>query len=452
MTALRACTRCIRRQYQYLPGKPAAPQPPRRLLSTTANPLRSNANPLQSGNARTARDQDTARSRRSAVASAAGIAACAMAMYGVIELDVFGLQDAEQQQQRATMKMDGPSGFPSADDNGNGNGDGDGEIRAGHSVIRIKGQDGVDQVDTGTSTIPYFPSTIRLPRATTLDPGSGSGSGSDSDSLNPGDEVPAARIAEADEYQLLGLGIRTVSFLRIQVYVVGLYVSTADIAELQTRLVRTALNPPAPKDKQGTAAEEGGRGLGANFATSLVPGERQQLKELLLDGELGDAAWEAILKKDGLRTAFRIVPTRNTDFLHLRDGWVRGITGRAQKSMVEAGGDGQKGGEFGDDSFGAALNTFKGLFGGGHRKSVPKGQTLLLLRGARGELDALFEPDTARPARWLGRVSDERISRLVWLNYLAGKNVSSEGARKSVVDGVMGIVERPVGTVVQKVV
>jgi hypothetical protein len=37
------------------------------------------------------------------------------------------------------------------------------------------------------------------------------------------------------------------------------------------------------------------------------------------------------------------------------------------------------------------------------------------------------------------------------LNYLAGKTVSSEGARQSVVDGVMGIVERPVGTVVLKV-
>ena len=185
-------------------------------------------------------------------------------------------------------------------------------------------------------------------------------------------------------------------------------------------------------------------------ATSLVPAERQQLKQLLLDPERGDAVWDAILKKEGLRTAFRIVPTRNTDFLHLRDGWVRGITGRAQKANAIAGGGAE--GEYQDESFGTALNTFKGLFGGGQRKSVPKGQTLLLLRSARGELDALFQPESAKPARWMGRVSDERISRLVWLNYLAGKNVSSEAARRSVVDGVMGIVERPVGTVVQKVV
>lgn len=370
--------------------------------------------------------------------SAGGIAACAVAMYGMIQLDVFGLSDAERQRTRTTtttssgngtMKMDGPRGFPNPEGSGE-----DGV--AGHSVIRIKGQDGVDQVDTGTSTVPYFPSTIRVPKSTSLDSDTG---------LSAGDEVP--RDAEYDEYQLLGLGIRTVSFLRIQVYVVGLYVATPDIAELQTRLVRTALNPPS-------AESGGGGGGGVNYATSLVPGERQQLKDLLLDaGENSDAAWDAILKKDGLRTAFRIVPTRNTDFLHLRDGWVRGITGRAQRANLTTGaGENKAGSEFSDDSFGTALNSFKGLFGGGQRKSVPKGQTLLLLRGARGELDALFQPEEKLPARWLGRVNDERVSRLVWLNYLAGKNVASEGARKSVVDGVMAIVERPVGTVVQKVV
>lgn len=420
----RACGQCIRRQYFH-----SQPRSSSRLLSTTTNPLRNAANtnnPLR--NARAPGDQEVTNSQRLMTMSAAGIAACAVAMYGVIELDLFGLKQVEEGKEtkpsNGAMKMDGPAGFP-VDDN----------ATAGHSVIRIKGQDGVDQVETGTSTIPHFPSTIRLPK--TVDPGS----------LNPSDEVLPSDLEE-EEYQLLGLGIRTVSFLSIQVYVVGLYVATSDISELQQRLVRTALNPPPPPsgDKNGNEAIPNGPGAGS--ATSLVPAERQQLKQLLLDHERGDAVWDAILKKEGLRTAFRIVPTRNTDFLHLRDGWVRGITGRAQKANAIAG----AGGEYQDESFGTALNAFKGLFGGGQRKSVPKGQTLLLLRSARGELDALFQPESTKPARWMGRVSDERISRLVWLNYLAGKNVSSEAARRSVVDGVMGIVERPVGTVVQKVV
>ncbi|KAL4919291.1 chalcone-flavanone isomerase-domain-containing protein [Aspergillus aurantiobrunneus] len=426
---LRNCGQSIR-------NRSLRPTATARYLST-GSPLRStgpNSNPLRTrGNVRS-REQDAAKYRRSMAISAGGIAACAVAMYGVIKLDVFGLEQKQQQQKlegntvsekknaTAAMKMDGPDGFTSSP-----------------SVIRIQGQDGAEQVATGTSSVPYFPSTIRLPKYV---------GDSAPAKLSPGDEVTAAPGEDEEEYQLLGLGIRTVSFLRIQVYVVGLYVAKRDISELQQRLVRTAVNPPS--EKQVITNQ-----LGATSATSLVSTERQKLKELLLDQEKGDDAWNAILKEDGLRTVFRIVPTRNTDFLHLRDGWVRGITGRAQKANLKAKAAAEGGeaapGEFQDESFGTAMNDFKSLFGGGQRKHVPKGQTLLLLRNAHGELDALFQPDAAKPFRFMGRVSDERIGRLVWLNYLAGKNVSSEDARRSVVDGVMGIVERPIGTFVQKI-
>lgn len=361
--------------------------------------------------------------------SAAGIAACAVAMYGVIKMDLFGLSQLDEtksanndsrnnNENNGALKLDGPDGFPSSP-----------------SVIRIQGQDGVEQVATGTSTVPHFPSTIRLPRSV------------DDPSLKPNEDIPRGPGVEEDEYQLLGLGIRTVSLLQIQVYVVGLYVAKADISELQHRLIRTAVNPPGRDSVISDTP-------GAKSATSLVPTERQELKQLLLDPEMGEAAWNQIVKADGLRTVLRIVPTRNTDFLHMRDGFVRGITARAQGANAKAkeGGAGAGAGEFEDESFGAAMNEFKSLLGGGKGKRVPKGQTLLLVRNARGELNALFHPDPAKPMRFLGRVADERISRLLWLNYLAGKTVASEGARQSVVDGVMGIVERPVGTVVLKVV
>ncbi|KAJ5625626.1 hypothetical protein N7510_001935 [Penicillium lagena] len=389
-----------------------------RHLSTSSylNNHASPSNPLRSQARRAAESQS--QHRRSIILSTAGIVACAVAMYGVIKLDVFGLDAIEAEKKgenqpnpgevvttnnNKAMKMDGPSGFPES---------------AGPSVIPIQGKDGLEQVATGNSTVPYFPSTIRLPAM--------------SSGHQPGDELPSAG---GDEYQLLGLGIRTVSFLSIQVYVVGLYVAKSDITELQQRLVRTAMHPPSVSDISAVTS------VGADSATSLVPPERQQLKDLLLDPERGDAAWTALLQDPGIRTAFRIVPTRNTDFMHLRDGWVRGITGRAQKKP-----------EFSDEEFGSAMNDFKAVFGGSQRKNVPKCQTLVLLRGANGALDALFQPDPAQPSRWLGRVADERISRLVWLNYLSGKTVSSDGARKSIVDGLMTIVERPVGTVVQRVV
>lgn len=362
------------------------------------------------------------------VRSAAGIVACALAMYGIIKLNVFGLPDeneqnekkkkneAEPQSGNGSIKLDGPSAdFPSSP-----------------SVIRIQGQDGVEQVETGNSTVPHFPSTIKLPKTI------------DASSLQPGQELSVSPDAQEEEYQLLGLGIRTVSFLAIQVYVVGLYVAKSDLATLQQRLVRTAVQPPTGDAAQG----------GAVAATSLVSTERDALKQLLLDPEKGEDAWEKILKEGNLRTAIRIVPTRNTDFMHMRDGWVRGMMARVQRLNAKAKehAAAAAAGEFEDESFGQSVNEFKALFGRGTRKNIPKGQVLLLLRGQEGALDALHHPDPAQPLRWLGRVSDERISRLLWLNYLAGKTVASEAARESIVEGVMGIVERPVGTVIQKVI
>lgn len=428
--------RCIRPHTLRLPTRrPLTTSPPVRQSNAGPNPLRSSADTR-------AREHALAQSRRSISLSAAGIAACAVAMYGVIHLDLFGLEklepDNSNNKKDAKTLLDGPTGFTGPD----------ADTSASSPAMILQGPDGSTQVETGTSSVPYFPSTMRLPTR--------------SSNLQPGDALPAAGDdGAAEEYQLLGLGIRTVSFLRIQVYVVGLYIATKDLPELQQRLVRTAVNPPKEVDSPAVVQPTTTGAGSVAFATSLVPGERDALKKLLLDEERGDAAWSAVLREGGLRMAWRVVPTRNTDFLHLRDGWVRGLAARAQKytisplpdtsSSSSSSGGGRKEGEFTDESFGKAVGEFKALFGGGGgggKKSVSKGQTLVLVRDADGALEGLVQAEVNKPGmRFLGRVRDERISRLVWLNYLAGKNVSSDGARRNVVDGVMGVVERPVGTI-----
>jgi len=253
-----------------------------------------------------------------------------------------------------------------------------------------------DVVETGTSTVPTFPRVLEFYD----DESGGKGIGED-----------------LVEYQLLGLGIRTVSFLGIQVYVVGMYIATDDIASFQEHLIRRI----APQ------------------ASTLVAGEKEELKKVLYDAERGEEVWSAVLKETGARTLLRIVPTRNTDFHHLRDAWVRQITARAQLPGYK--------GEYSDESFGVSMNQFKALF---NRGSVPKQKELLLSRDRKGKL-AVWYDDGKNGAQRLGQVEDERISRTVWLNYLAGKTVASEGARKSIVEGVMEFVERPVGTVATQV-
>ncbi|KAF1935078.1 hypothetical protein EJ02DRAFT_150528 [Clathrospora elynae] len=286
--------------------------------------------------------------------------------------------------------------------------------------------DAIELVETGTSYVPYFPRTIRLTTAT----------------AGPGG------MASDAEYTLLGLGIRKVSFLRVQVYVVGLYVKTADLSTLQNHLINT-VNPTA---------------------SALIPDEKNDLRQALLDPEKSNKIWESILSKDGtggVDMAFRVVPCRGTDFKHLQDGWMRGIASRTdevrrkQAELIRQQAAENKSialpkpvedGEFSDESFGVAMKEFRNLFQG--KGKAPKGSVIILTRNKNGTLGALYQPlvqgerkqEKMGPSSWLGEVKDERVGRLVWLLYLGGQNVSSEPARQSIVDGCIDIVERPVGT------
>ena len=162
------------------------------------------------------------------------------------------------------------------------------------------GSEEVEQVPTGTSTVPYFPRKIQLPRSGAVEDGK-------SRTLPAG----TGAIKQDEEYQLIGLGIRTVSFLRIQVYVVGLYVACSDLSKLQASMVRVAAAPGA---------------------TTLVEDEKAILRQTLIEGAGSEKIWSETLKQENIKSAFRIVPTRGTDFGHLRDGWVRGITARSKGS------------------------------------------------------------------------------------------------------------------------
>ncbi|KAL0932635.1 chalcone-flavanone isomerase [Colletotrichum truncatum] len=276
--------------------------------------------------------------------------------------------------------------------------------------VVIHDDEGRELVPTGNKTVPSFPRTIEL---------SSKHSASSRDPEAAAQAPIAASIQDNDgvEYTLVGLGIRTVSFLSIQVYMVGYYVATQDIAKLQHYLTKK-INP---------------------IATTLVPSERDTLKQQLLDPVEGEQTWTALLQEVGCRSAFRIVPVRDTDFPHLRDGFVRAITHRSSVNK-EA---------YGDEAFGEAMKEFKRLFS---RGKVPKSKELLLTRDEKGTLEVIFDDGRSFGRQSCGKVQDERVSLLLWLNWLAGSKVASEPARSSIIDGVMEFVERPVGTVAAQVV
>lgn len=274
----------------------------------------------------------------------------------------------------------------------------------------------VDLVETGTSSVPYFPRSIYLPPSPAA--GVSGASAIPSSAQNPGN------IRNDEEYTLVGLGIRSVSFLSIQVYVLGFYVRTADLSTLQARLIHYV----------------------NENASTLVPSEKSTLKQSMLDPAKSTEIWEDLLRS-GIKTAWRISPTRNTDFAHLRDGWVTGIKRGTQAATAAARSiaSGPAETEYDSEAFGEAVKQFKDIFNGWGK--APKGSVITLARDQQGELDILFEdPSKEADQQAVGRVTDARIAKLIWLGYTAGKNVSSEAARAGVADGCLVLASRPVGS------
>lgn len=260
----------------------------------------------------------------------------------------------------------------------------------------VHDDEGRELVPTGNSTVQTFPRTI---------------------DLHLGAQGAQEKV-NGVEYTLVGLGVRTVSFLSIQVYMVGYYMATQDIAAIQARLVKE-INP---------------------IATTLVANEKDELRQALLDPVKGEKLWGEILHDVRPRSAFRIVPIRDTDFHHLRDAFVRAVQSRSQKTPAE----------YGDEQFGVMMKDFRALF---NRGKFPKKQELLLIRDNKGHLTVTHDTTGTGAAReTIGEIPEERITGLLWLNWLAGSKVASEPARMNIVDGIMEFVERPVGTVATQVI
>lgn len=293
--------------------------------------------------------------------------------------------------------------------------------------IVAHGQNGdIELVETGTSSVPHFPRTIYLPSSSSEDPNASTPVPGLVTAAQANSPVNPGNITGQEEYTLVGLGIRTVSFLSIQVYVVGMYIRTQDISGLQAKLIHL-VNPEA---------------------STLVPSEKDSLKQKLLDPETSKEIWNELLNTPGMKSAWRISPTRNTDFAHLRDGWKTGIDKRTAEARQEARKINPAAEtQYDAEDFGQSMRNFMTVFSGG---KAAKGSVMILSRNQQGVLDIYFDAQPEKQGKdiqHLGTVDDERISRLIWLNYLGGQKVSSEAARQGVVDGCISFASRPVGSV-----
>ncbi|TIB03446.1 hypothetical protein E3P94_00767 [Wallemia ichthyophaga] len=196
-----------------------------------------------------------------------------------------------------------------------------------------------------------------------------------------------ASVHDSGALKLLGLGVRTVSFLSIRVYSLGIY------------------------------AEES-----AHSALSAVENVKEKLtRTASQDSDMvGEKLMERLITSP-YTFAVRIVPVRNTDFGHLRDGFVRAVQARMKTSQL---------GAEESQQVNESLQTFKSFF---PPSKVPKGDELTLTKTRSGDLVLSYKGDT------LGRLDSKSegvkfISTQLLLAYFADKNPISPKAKASVIN------------------
>lgn len=195
--------------------------------------------------------------------------------------------------------------------------------------------------------------------------------------------------------RLVGLGIRSVTFLRFHVYVAGLYV-----------------------------AEEALEATRAQHALDRVDPEEQLRKWL----------------EAGVPCAIRIMPVRSTDFAHLRDGLVRAINVRAKDARLAS--DTYDMSDSVEEAFSKNLGALKSLF---PRTKVQPGQTLdivvqktpadtyrLSLQFNGSELGVIESP----PVQATGSLAPFTLPTSLLLAYVGTRPDISEPLRKSIVQGL----------------
>ncbi|KAK7204868.1 chalcone-flavanone isomerase-domain-containing protein [Myxozyma melibiosi] len=216
------------------------------------------------------------------------------------------------------------------------------------------------------------------------------------DAWQPGTKVdPFLRRIEVDgrELWLLGLGVRTVSFLKIHVYAVGIYVDKDDIPKITSTL--SALK----SDKDAKEA-------------ALDPDTALDLFTTLLDSNV--------------RFALRIVPSRNTDFSHLRDGFVRSIMASIKNRRIDQSADS-----------GSGIAEIRSALG--RKMTAPRNSELLLTIDDKGSLTMTYAAPREAEKERLGVVTDKTIVKALFLHYLTPPTAASEEARVSFAESIASI-------------
>lgn len=237
--------------------------------------------------------------------------------------------------------------------------------------------------------------------------------------IDPDTQISFSKKLEIEEnngqepLRLIGLGVRTVSFLGVRVYSAGFY---ADPRVLRALRVVPGWNEDVTKEKLLLT------NVDSKDITLPTTPPTDKKSPAVIEKPLSGENMMRNLITVPVQFAIQIAPARSTDFTHLRDGFCRSLTARVTHAM-------KKGSltDFEAERASESINQFRSFFPAG--VSVPKGKTILLRKTSSGSL--LLEYDGKR----LGKVEDPLIARELFLAYFSDVDPISPKFKESVAEG-----------------
>ncbi|KAG0205211.1 hypothetical protein BGX28_003148 [Mortierella sp. GBA30] len=186
--------------------------------------------------------------------------------------------------------------------------------------------------------------------------------------------------------RLLGFGVRKITFLKVQVYVVGLYAKVSDLDDHNSRF-------------------------------RALP-EVQKFQRT--DNISADTAFRAMVQTP-IELILRIVPVKNTNGPHLRDGFTRSLTQAAKDQKLN---------EPDNEEAMEGIMEFKNMFPKG---KINAGQALLFKKSPDGTMTVQLDGED------VGTVRNKWVIENFFLGYLNAEKPISEKARDSIAEGIQNL-------------
>lgn len=208
------------------------------------------------------------------------------------------------------------------------------------------------------------------------------------------DPIPNQLTLNGEGFDLIGYGVRQVSFLKFKVYLLGVYIAAEDKPLLK-------------------------RVFNSNYLESLYEtgggDHKSNLQMALSEAATSDLLWGNAISS-GVKFTARICALRNTDMGHLRDGFIRTITNSpVYKSMKRQSEDKTLPGRI--DS---GLKELRDVFNS-FKVSAKKNSNIFMEMNGEGGLDVkveMFDGENHSDLRVLGTIGEPLIAQILFTSYI----------------------------------